>query len=442
MEVFYRVLEIINWVVIGIAILSFLFQFVMIAFVGLKPKKFPVSKNKKKIAVLVLARNEEAVIAHTVSHIFKQNYPKNKFDVYVVAHNCTDNTFEEAKKAGAIVIARGDDDPKKRRVSWAFKYGVEYILSLNKDYDFLVRFDADNLPEEMFLSKMNDAFNSGVELARGFEASTNATQNMWTSVSFNYYVRDSRIASNFRERMGIDSMLPGPGMSISMKILKESGWDALGTSEDSEYTLNRLLENKRTNYVSDAVVYEDQPSTAKDTWNRITRMGHGLHNLFWKKGWRLFGHFFKSGRWSNVDLFMQLVMVVFSVLAFGWFVPYYLAYEVCHLINWVGPNFMGSISGLDGKLFTPLVSQGKFLEILIFGAIVLGSFIIIYPLQAFLGVRLSKDILKYDSIKKYLPGIAISPLFMLFYGLGIFVGVISKPKWKQIKRNKVPKDAC
>jgi len=444
METFYRVLEIVNWVVIAISIISFVFQFVMIAFLPLKPKRFPVTEKKNKAAILICARNEQDVIGQTVKYCLDNlNYPKDKYKIFVVCHNCTDETERLVKEAGGVAIVYNDPDPKTHCVAYAMRYGIEHIIKLNEGYDFLCRFDADNVPHSEYLNKMNDAFNSGVEIARGFQGSKNATQSIWSSVSFNYYVRDSRLASNFRERMHLDSMLDGgAGMMFSTKLLESIGyWDAMGKSEDSEFTLNRLLDGHHIHYVHEAIVYDDQPATLKDTWNRNTRMGHGLHKLFWKKGWKTLFHFFKSGNWSCVDLFMQIEMVCFNMLAFGWFVPYYFAYALCHLINWVGPNFMGSISGLNGIPFTPAYSQAQFMNLLIFGAVVLGSFIVIYPLQAYLSVRLSKDNLKYKSIKPYLPGILISPIFMMLYGVSIFCGVLSNPKWKQIKRNVTSTDS-
>ena len=108
---------------------------------------------------------------------------------------------------------------------------------------------------------MNDALEDGCEIARAYEASTNFGQNVWTSVSACYYVRDSRIACNFRERAHMNSMLSGAGMMVSAKVIREiGGWDAMGGIDDAEFAVRRMLENRKCHYVADAVVYEDQPS--------------------------------------------------------------------------------------------------------------------------------------------------------------------------------------
>ena len=438
MEIFWRTLEIINWVVIAISTICFGFQLFMILFFFLKEKHFKPSEDYGRIAVLVCARNEAEVIAGTVSEIInKQNYPRDRFDVYVVADNCTDNTAEEAKKAGAHVFIHEDPEPSHHRVAYAMQYGFQQIEALGEKYDFFIRFDADNHPDPSFLRQMNNAYREGVIIARPFEASINGTQNTWTAISATYYIRDSRIACNFRERFHLDSMLTGAGMMIASSVIDEieGKWDAFSAIEDSEFTVNRLIENKRIHYVADAIVYEDQPSTLKDTWNRITRMGHALHGIFWTRCWKMLGHFFISGKWSNVDLFVQVLMIPFTLLTFFWFVPYYVFYALAHLINFSGIEWMASFSGLNGVPMTAAVSYEAFLNLLLMAGIVIGTFAVIYPLQTYFAMAMSKKKLGWTSYKGYKRAVVLSPLFMVLYGLAVFVGVLTKPKWKKINRN-------
>ena len=43
-----------------------------------------------------------------------QNYPKELLDIYVIADNCTDNTAQIARDAGAIVYERFDSEKKTK----------------------------------------------------------------------------------------------------------------------------------------------------------------------------------------------------------------------------------------------------------------------------------------------------------------------------------------
>lgn len=430
LEITFKVLDIINYAFIALASLGFIFQLVYICFCWLPPKRFPHSEKKAKIAILIPARNEKAVIANTIKELLeKQTYPKELYDVYLVADNCTDDTAKVAEAAGAKVYIHNDPDPKTHRASYGIAYGVDKLLKEHDgEYDFLIKFDADNQASPTYLEKMNDAYQTGIEIARPFEASTNAEQNSWTKVSATYYFRDSRLPSNFRERLHLDSMLTGAGMMVSLKILKEiGGWDAMSMSDDAEFTLNRLCENRRVHYIAECIVYEDQPATLKDTYTRLARMGHGLHSLFWKKGFKLFGHFFVSGKWSNIDLFCQLLFIPISVLCCLWFPAYYIFYILSHMINAWGVNWL--------DFWTAEQSVGTL--ILLCQSIVgfLVSYYVLYALQTFFGLALSKKELGIKSFKGYWGGIFLSPVFMIFYGVAITLGVFSKPKWGLVKRN-------
>ena len=73
------------------------FYFLIMASGVFRKKKCEIDNNKKNhFAILIAARNEETVIKNLINSLKKQNYPSNKYDVYVIVNNCTDNTLEVA----------------------------------------------------------------------------------------------------------------------------------------------------------------------------------------------------------------------------------------------------------------------------------------------------------------------------------------------------------
>jgi cellulose synthase/poly-beta-1,6-N-acetylglucosamine synthase-like glycosyltransferase len=436
-EITYRIFECVNYFFIILCAISFFFQLVMIIFCWLPEKHFAKSEDFHRIAIVIAARNEEAVVSASVRlFLEKQNYPKDKYDVYVVADNCTDRTAEIAAKAGAKVIVHNDSDPDHHRASYAVQYAFAQIMKGGGRYDMFIRFDADNHACDDYLREMNNAYGSGVTIARGFEASTNPTQNAWTAVSAAYYIRDSRIACNFRERCHLDSMLTGAGMMVSSTVIDEiGGWDALMVSDDAEFCVNRLLEKRRIHYVADAIVYEDQPSTMKDNYARLSRMGHGLNHLFWKKGLRLFGHFFTSGRWSDVDLFVQLMIIPVDLICCIWFPLYYVAYALMHLVNGWGGEFLSGIANIEGTSLTASASRAAIMGLLVMIAYVLGTYLVVYPLQTWIAVKLSEKKTGLSCGKDLGKGIWLSAFFMVYYGVAVALGVLTKPAWRAISRN-------
>lgn len=69
---------------------------------GLLPRRAPPLEDRQyRFAVVICARNEEAVIGHLIESLKAQRYPKESYRVFVIADNCTDNTAGAAEKGGA-----------------------------------------------------------------------------------------------------------------------------------------------------------------------------------------------------------------------------------------------------------------------------------------------------------------------------------------------------
>ena len=100
-------------------ILIFLFTlyFFVIGFCGMwRRKEHTIMTPKKTFAVIVAAHNEHAVIGQLVDNLQQLNYPKNLYDIYVIADNCSDNTGEIAAAKGAIVETRVHPTKKSKAV--------------------------------------------------------------------------------------------------------------------------------------------------------------------------------------------------------------------------------------------------------------------------------------------------------------------------------------
>ena len=83
-------IEVTNRIIALIFTVAYLYQIVYI-FVALlkKPKKYPETDQSKKYAILISARNEEAVLGNLLDSINNQDYPSENITVFVVAANCT-----------------------------------------------------------------------------------------------------------------------------------------------------------------------------------------------------------------------------------------------------------------------------------------------------------------------------------------------------------------
>ena len=127
-------------------------------------RKFKPAKKKHKYAILIAARNEKNVIGNLLDSINKQDYPSELLTTFVVADNCTDNTAEIARKHGAVCYERFDNEHKTK--GFALQYLLEKIEEEygRMSFEGYFIFDADNLLKSDYISKMNDAFDSGEKI--------------------------------------------------------------------------------------------------------------------------------------------------------------------------------------------------------------------------------------------------------------------------------------
>lgn len=95
-------LSIFDVLVILIGISGVVYQGVCaVASLFAKPIVFPEAPMDKHYAVLISARNEEAVIGNLIHCIQTQTYRQDFIDIWLVADNCTDSTAQVTAIADA-----------------------------------------------------------------------------------------------------------------------------------------------------------------------------------------------------------------------------------------------------------------------------------------------------------------------------------------------------
>ena len=76
-----------------------------------KTKDYADHDPASRFLVLVPAHNEEAVIGDMIDNLNRMDYPRELYDFYIIADNCTDGTAEKARSLGAKVIETRKESP-------------------------------------------------------------------------------------------------------------------------------------------------------------------------------------------------------------------------------------------------------------------------------------------------------------------------------------------
>lgn len=348
-----RMVEAFNLFLAVLFTLAYAYQLVYL-FLGLirrKHWKQPEAAQLHRYAAVISARNEAGVIGELIHTLKQQNYPTDLLDVYVVADNCTDDTAQVSRRAGAIVYERFNQHKKGK--GYALDYLFRTLAHEGRDqYDGYLIFDADNLVDPNFVSEMNKVFDSGNYGAiTCYRNSRNFGAN-WISAGYAiWFLREARFLNFPRMLLGSNCHVSGTGFLISADVIRENGgWPYHLLTEDIEFSVSCALKGRRIGYCDKAVIYDEQPTAFRQSWDQRLRWSKGFYQVDREYTLPLLKGCFRRGRLgtSCYDMFvtvapgmlLTLLMILFNgvILAACLTQPAYLATRIIH--ETVG--FMGS----------------------------------------------------------------------------------------------------
>lgn len=220
-----------------------------------------------RFALIICARNEEAVIGRTVSDLVNMDYPAELRDVVVVAHNCTDDTARVAARAGAVVVERFTNAAGKAH---AIEAG---LATLGSGYDYVGWFDADARVTPEFLTVI--AAHSGGQDCLQAETVPIADHD-WFAEGYGF---DRRVRNVFwwrpREALGLSCTITGSGWFIRPEVLRRYSDGAWSMTEDLELTARLVADGYRVAHVARAHVACGEPRSLRDSFQQRSRWVRG-----------------------------------------------------------------------------------------------------------------------------------------------------------------------
>ena len=389
--------------------------YVIVALFNEKHKKKQVYEAKKlhRFAFIVAARNESAVIANLIKSIKAQNYPSELIDIFVVADNCSDNTADIARNNGAIVYERFSNIKvgKGYALDYAFSKIKEYYGSYTA-YDGYFIFDADNVISKDYVSAMNKTFDQGYKVITSYRNSKNFDTNWITSGYSLWFCREAKYLNNPRMILKTSCAVSGTGYLVSSEIIdKYDGWKCNLLTEDIEFSVVNILDGVRIGYCSDAMFYDEQPETFKQSWNQRLRWSKGFYQVLFKYGTQLVKMGFKRRELfvSCYDMFMTIAPA--TLLSIG-----------CIVLNIVF-LFLGAS---DPYTFSRILVPA--LESIAFGLV---SFcVLMFTIGAITLITEWNKIIASPS--KKIKSLFTFPFFMITYIPISLVALVKKVEWKPI----------
>lgn len=228
----------------------------------------------RRFRFIVPAHNESAGIGETVASLRAVDYPAELFEVVVVADNCTDDTAEKARGAGATVMERFDSERRGKG------YALDHAFSATPaEVDAVVVIDADTLVSPNLLRAFAARRELGARAIQADYAVRNPNAAWRTRLIAIAFGSFHIVRSRARERLALSCGLRGNGMCFATELLREIPHHAYSVVEDVEYGLRLGEAGQRVYYTDEAHVYGEMVTSAAAANSQRRRWEEGRKEL-------------------------------------------------------------------------------------------------------------------------------------------------------------------
>lgn len=246
-----------------------------------KTTRFPETDVHAHFAVLVPARDESKVIEANIRSVLSSDYPKDKRTVFIIVESETDKTVQIAQKYDDVRVFLRTDMTGVGK-GYALDECLQSIFQSEENYDAFLILDADNLIKHDFLTKMNEAYQAGVDLACGKRDNKDWNVSAVSAASGLTFTAINTLMNKPKTYLGKTILISGTGFFVRAERLRElGGWKFFSLTEDYEITTYADCQNWKTAYVEEAVYYDEQPI---GLWQSIKQRSRWVKGFFTVRG--------------------------------------------------------------------------------------------------------------------------------------------------------------
>jgi cellulose synthase/poly-beta-1,6-N-acetylglucosamine synthase-like glycosyltransferase len=278
---------------------------------GKMPLPRPESRSLR-FDIIVPAHNEAAVIARTVESLRKIDWPADQFRITVCADNCSDDTKEKARAAGALVIER--QDPARRGKG----YALDFAFRSSRDAGFadaVVIIDADAEVSANLLEAIAARLQSGLHAVQVHYGVLNPMASWRTRLITIAKGAVHIVRSRARERLGLSCGIRGTGWSVTHQLLRAVPYQAFSLTEDLEYGIDLGLAGYRVAYADEADCDAEMVSNEQSARAQRQRWERGRFQLMRSKTGPLLAAAFRRRSAVCLDLACDLLVLPISYVA-------------------------------------------------------------------------------------------------------------------------------
>ena len=234
---------------------------------------------KRRIALLIPARDESRVIGDLFDSILQQTYPKELIDVNVIVKHEDDPTVEMAKKLGFSVFVVPEQTCKGAALDGYFQQVGRDKWKENAAYCIV---DADAVLSPDYVDELNNSLEMDAhivltrKLIKNYLGDKKSRSIFCNCSALNYPVLDD-MGNYYRMKKGVPLNMCGQGMMVRADAIEKiNGWPYRTLTEDYEMKMDSFLKDFKSVYYPYAAIYTEEVVKHHEAWQRRLRWVMGF----------------------------------------------------------------------------------------------------------------------------------------------------------------------
>ncbi len=300
--IFATLLSILDWILFVLLGLSILYLFVFaLASMRRRTYTFAPAPVRHRFVIFIPGYKEDRVLEEAVDAALDQDYPRESFEVVVIADHCGERLLESLRRKPVRLLDVAFEDSSKAK---ALNYALD---SLGEEpFEVAVILDADNTVERDFLTRLNDAYHSGAQAIQAHRRAKNLNTDTAILDAASEEINNS-IFRRGHVALGISSALIGSGMAFDYGWFRENARKISTAGEDKELEVLLLKQGVFIEYLDDLVVLDEKIQQGRSFYNQRRRwLSAQFYSLF--SGLRDLPGALISGNVDYADKLVQWMM--------------------------------------------------------------------------------------------------------------------------------------
>ena len=245
-----HIIDILLWILIAASVL-YISLYALISLFHRKREEYSTTGIPLSSFLIIFpAYREDAVIVHSIKQFLEQSYSQKHYHVAVVSDHMEEATNQQLRELPITLLTPQFEKSSKAK---ALQYTIEHI---QKEYDYVVILDADNIVSTNFLEQLNASCQKGHIAIQCHRCAKNSNNDVAVLDGASEEINNT-IFRKAHNTIGLSSALIGSGMCFTYQWFKQHVNKLESAVEDREMEAELMKENIYIKFEENIHVFEN-----------------------------------------------------------------------------------------------------------------------------------------------------------------------------------------